>query len=212
MWKLYLCCRQGLLCQQMPPAFVSFRRPVKLCTVTLNVAWTYQFQWPGLNPSDTITWSLFLLGVGMGPVMGNPEVIRYFFSFEWESVSICCSGFVVFLCELLCSGTVCSVCCCFLQHRWCSILCCTMRCTAVLCTLVSCQVFHRVKRREGVRACEEVDKMWSYKVSPVTARPIPSRSAWNARSCKLHRLASSVGVTSLTDHHGWNKDAFHQIW
>lgn len=137
-------------------------------------------------------------------------ILKYFFSFEWESVSICCSGFVVFLCELLCSGTVCSV--CFLQHRWCSILCCTMRCTAVLCTLVSCQVFHRVKRREGVRACEEVDKMWSYKVSPVTARPIPSRSAWNARSCKLHRLASSVGVTSLTDHHGWNKDAFHQIW
>ena len=43
---------------------------------------------------------------------------------------------------------------------------------------------------------------------PVTARPSRSRQKQNIDLRKLHRFTSNVGVAPVTDHHGWNGEAF----
>ena len=44
--------------------------------------------------------------------------------------------------------------------------------------------------------------------APVTARPSRSRQTQNIDPCKLHRFTSNIGIAPLTDHHGWNGEAF----
>ena len=44
--------------------------------------------------------------------------------------------------------------------------------------------------------------------APVTARPSRSRQKQNIDPGKLHRFTSNVGIAPLTDHYGWNGEAF----
>ena len=44
--------------------------------------------------------------------------------------------------------------------------------------------------------------------APVTARPSRSRQTQNIDPGKLHQFTSNIGIAPLTDHHGWNGEAF----
>ena len=101
------------------------------------------------------------------------------------------------------------------RHAWLTRGACTARRGQATEGLVAL----REPRRSCPAACTTSQCRWgvAHRVStfqsfqpelPVIARPSRSRPKQNFEPGKLHRFRSNVRTAPLTDHHGWNGEAF----
>ena len=79
-----------------------------------------------------------------------------------------------------------------------------------------CTFFHTVTKRDRRSAIGLFHRVSAFRnfqpELPVTERPRWSRQKQNVDPDKQHRITSYIGITPLTDHHGWNVDAFSVLW